>query len=326
MKLGIFKSVKDYHEEYAASCDDLGVEYEIIDGLGPDWLKEAEKANVDGFLVRPPGEYPELRALYQERLEILHHHLNHPIYPTLGELTLYENKRYLSDWLKVYHYPHPETKVFGRADDALQYIKKCSMPLVFKSNVGSAGLGVKIIKSRFQAKQMVRRAFGRIHPALTKGIIPKKNRVIPLRGLSQKHYLIIQEFKKIKWEWRIIRIGDSFFGFQKLLKKQMASGSGLKGWVKPPTELLELVREITDRHGFRSMAVDIFETTEDTFLINEMQSLFGSFDISQMYINEKPGRFLYKDGTYHFEEGFFNDYRSYKLRVEDFISLLKADK
>lgn len=71
------------------------------------------------------------------------------------------------------------------------------------------------------------------------------------------------------------------------------------------------------------MAVDIFETVDHRFLINEMQSLFGSFNDAQMYINNTPGRFMHQYGTFQFEEGYFNTHSSYRLRVEDFCNLLR---
>ena len=299
LKLCILKSTKNYHEKYAASCRELGVDFDIADGLSPDWMEQINASGADGILVRPPGEYPELRALYQERLRIIANYTKKPLYPTLEELELYENKRYLADWLDIHGYPHPRTAVCGSADAALNFIRETALPLVFKSNVGSAGLGVKIVKSRFLARKMIRRAFGGFHPALAGGITPRKFRVLPLRGLAQKHYLIIQKYHSIKWEWRIIRIGESYFAHKKLLKGEMASGSDLVGWEAPPVRLLDMVREITDRHGFRSMAVDIFETTDGEFLINEMQSLFGSYNDSQMYIDGKPGRFIHKKRILH---------------------------
>ena len=136
MTLGILKSTKSYHEKYAISCEELGIPCVIVDGLAPDWLQQVQAARVDGWLVRPPGEYPELRALYQERLSLLHRNMGLPIYPTLAELELYENKRHLADWLALYGYPHPETRVFADKESALAYVRQADYPLVFKSNVG----------------------------------------------------------------------------------------------------------------------------------------------------------------------------------------------
>ena len=73
------------------------------------------------------------------------------------------------------------------------------------------------------------------------------------------------------------------------------------------------------------MAMDVFESIDGQFYINELQSMFGSYKNSQMYINGKPGRYIYKEGQYIFEEGYFNIYGSCLLRVENFISILRQN-
>ena len=150
---------------------------------------------------------------------------------------------------------------------------------------------------------------------------------VKLTGCSQKNYMILQSFHKIKWEWRILKIGNSYFGHQKLLKGDKASGSGLVGWVKPPEELLYMAKDICDKGGFDVMDVDIFETIEGEFLVNEIQAIFGSYLPYQMKIDGKPGRYVYseKDG-FIFEEGEFNRFGSKLLFVEDFVSILNKNQ
>lgn len=71
------------------------------------------------------------------------------------------------------------------------------------------------------------------------------------------------------------------------------------------------------------MNLDIFETFEGEYYVNELQTMFGSFNISQMYIDGKPGRFKYLNNEWIFEEGYFNQNASMNLRVEDFIKILR---
>ena len=139
----------------------------------------------------------------------------------------------------------------------------------------------------------------------------------------QKDYFIVQEFiPNILHEWRIIKIGDNYFGHKKLLKGDFASGSGMVGWVAPPRHLLDMARELCDKGGFLCMDVDIFETKEGKFVINELQASFGSYLDYQMSIDGKPGRYKYIDGEYVFEEGRFNVFGSTKLKIEHFVKLL----
>lgn len=319
-KLGICTSFEPRYKNYIAACEELGVEYEIIDILSHDWLDIVRNSSCDGFLLRPPSDLQERKTVYDERMYYISHHLKRPVYPGFDELYIYENKRNMAAWLDINGFSHAKTRVFLRKDDALEYLSNCEYPVVFKSNIGYGAHGVKIIKSRVAAKCIAHRIFGIFHPKLTIGYFQ-----FPFFGKSQKHYLIVQDFKKIKWEWRIIKIGNSYFGHQKLLKGQFASGSKLVGWVKPPVELLDLVKNVSEKGGFRSLALDVFETVDDKYVINEIQSIFGSYNPSQMYINDIPGRFVFKDGEFVFEEGYFNKHGSYMLRVQHFLEILDSE-
>ena len=146
--------------------------------------------------------------------------LKRSIYPSYGELKLYENKRNMATWLELNKYPHAKTKVFIDKKEAKTYISNCKYPIVIKSNIGSAATGVRIVKSKRKAKRIVNNVFGRIHPLFTLGQTFKRKRfgiIIPVWGNTIRHNILIQEYHTIKWEWRIIKIGHSNFGHQKLL-------------------------------------------------------------------------------------------------------------
>ena len=93
--------------------------------------------------------------------------------------------------------------------------------------------------------------------------------------------------------------------------------------MEPPQELLCLAKDICDKGGFDVMDVDVFETLEGEYLVNEIQAIFGSYLPYQMKINGKPGRFVYlNEKGFVFEEGEFNRLNSKLLFVEDFVRKL----
>ncbi|HOW51891.1 MAG TPA: hypothetical protein PLV42_07595 [bacterium] len=325
-KLGICIGFDKYHEQYVRSCEELGVPFVRIDLRAADWLRQVKESGCDGFLLRPPCEIQEQKSIYDERVYFLHRTLGYPVYPSLDEILIYENKRNMSYWLEHHGFPHPKTRVFSMKQEALAFADSTDYPVVFKANVGSAATAVEIVKNRRQARRIINAVFGRIHPLLALGHIRWRRLggiPLPLFGVTQRHYLIAQEYKKIIHEWRIIRIGDSYFGHQKLLKGEFASGSGRVGWIRPPDELLFMVKDICERGGFLSMCVDIFETADGKYFINELQSIFGSYNDSQMYIDGVPGRLTLKGREFAFEEGKFNRFGSYLLRVKHFLDILQ---
>ncbi|WP_294142902.1 hypothetical protein [uncultured Sanguibacteroides sp.] len=326
MKLGILKSFKELAplvDSYRDACEYLKVDYVILDLFADGWIEKIRQSGVDGVLVRVKGNIQEHKSCFDERLSIIEEDLGIPTYPSRKELFLYENKRMYAYFLDTYKYPHPQTYVFYNKKQALEFVENTKYPIVFKTNGGASGSGVEIVTRKSHARRNVQKIFGRIEPRLTFGKVfwTKYKSIIPIPklGMIQKHYAIIQEYIPIKWEWRIIKIGESYFGHQKLLKGQFASGSGRVGWVEPPKELLFLIKNICEKHQFDSMAMDVLESKDGEFYINELQSLFGSFLPYQMRIDDIPGRFIFKENDFVFEEGEFNMINSNVLRVSDFM-------
>mgnify|MGYP003793132593 CR=1 FL=1 len=251
-----------------------------------------------------------------------------PIYPSRKELFLYENKRMYEYWLTAHNFPHPPTFIYYTKKEALNHLKISKLPIVFKTNGGASSSGVRIIRNKYVAKSYIQKVFGYLDSRLSMGKVHWGKKWIfpvPKLGMAQKHYVIMQDFIPIKWEWRIIKIGNSYFGHQKLLKGEFASGSGRVGWIAPPEKLLFMIKDLCEKGSFDSMAMDVFESVDDKYYINEIQSLFGSFKPSQMKINEVSGRYQYINEKFVFEEGEFNRFGSNLLRVEDFIEKIESN-
>ncbi len=327
IKLGVFTAFRNMHKYYIKSCEELGIKYEVIDIIGDNWLEEVLNSDCDGFLCRPPSKFQERKSMFDERLYLVNKWLNKPIYPSYDELLIYENKKMMSYFFKIHNIPHTKTNIFYRKKDCLEFIKNTNFPLVFKTNIGSTAKGVKIVKSKLAAKVITNKVFGLLNSKLSRGYTPQTTgKIIPFSavGSNQKHYLIFQDFEKIKWEWRIIKIDNFYFGRKKLLKGNFASGSDLAGFDNPPKDLLLLTKKICDLGNFNSMAADIFETEDNRFLVNELQSIFGCKNPYQMCIDGKPGRYILEGEKFVFEKGKFNIYDIYTMRVKHFIKLLKS--
>ena len=111
-----------------------------------------------------------------------------------------------------------------------------------------------------------------------------------------------------------------------MVKGEKASGSLIKGYENPPFRLLDFVKEVTDKRGFLSQSVDVFEAADGRYLVNEMQCTFGQSDPYQMLVDGVPGRYRYLNDEWVFEAGDFNRYQSFLLRLEHFIDLLNSSK
>ena len=311
--IGIIEEFDNNHLPYITACEDLGVHYKTLDISGPDWIQVVRNCGCDAFLVWPSFKVSIQKRMFDERLKIMVDEMHKIIYPTYDEVWLNESKLRMSYWLESHNIPHTKTWVFYSHEQAMEFAKDADLPTVVKHDMGSRSAGVKILHNRTELLQYVNNRFG-------KGLV--------CRGADKRDsewgYIVFQEFLPEVAEWRMIRIGESYFGHQKLADGAFHSGSGKVGWYNPPIELLDFIRELTDNAGYTAINVDIFETPEGHFVVNEIQSHFAAYIESQMYIDGKPGRYLYDNATreWQFEEGVFCRNSCCDLRVMELLNQL----
>lgn len=313
VRLGIIREFWHRHWPYVAACRELGVAYELIDLSGPDWLGNIRNCACDAFLVWPSVQTSMWKQMYDERLRIVVEDLGKTIFPTYGELWLYENKRRMAYWLQANELTCARTWIFYDCRQALRFARETKLPVVSKTNMGARAAGVIVHRNRRALVRYVQRAF-------TRGIVHGDGEARD----ADWGFVILQEYVDRAKEWRAIRIGDSFFAHQKGRRGDFHSGTQLKIWAYPPKDLLEFVYRVTEEHGFRSMGLDILEDEEGVFYINELQALFGTSLPYQMEVGGRIGRLMRdRQGQWAFEEGDFCRNQCADLRVQALVDLLQ---
>jgi len=326
------------HLAWVSACKEFAnsVCYRVVNLTSHNWLEEIQKQRFDVLLAKPGGVTAPYKQLYDERIYILTIILGYSIFPSPLEIFMYENKRLLSYWLKANDIPHPETWVLYDTTEAINLTSNIDYPVVAKTNIGASGSGVVIIRDKTEANNYIKRTFSgkgspqRTGPNFSKGNIfirglhyvshpldiSKKLKIYKARNKNlQKGFIIFQVYIPHEFEWRVVRIGDSFFAHKKLKSGTKASGTLLKQYDNPPLKLLSFVKKITDKYKFFSQAVDIFESDKG-YLVNEMQCIFGQSDPHQMLVNGVPGRYRYLNGNWLFEEGDFARNQCYNIRLD----------
>lgn len=317
--------------------------YSIVNLTTDNWYSQLVEQNFDLFLLRPPGQTELFKRLYDERVLLISQIFKTPIYPSLNEVLIYENKRYLRDWLTANNLPHPKTFVFFNKEEANQFADKLkNFPIVGKTNIGASGNGVLILRDKKSLAKYINTAFEEgiapiMGPKLSKGSVFKKigkvlsnphflkQRLKDYKKSNlnkQYHFVIFQEYIPHKFEWRCVVIGDSYFAHKKIVVGDKSSGTLLKGYDPVPHSLLDFIRDVTIKHNLTSVAIDLFER-KGSYLINEIQCFFGQSDPYQMLVEGKPGRYIYSGNNWVFEEGMFNSNENYDLRLKHALSMLK---
>lgn len=349
IRVGILKNEDPYsHVRWEQAAKNAGVEYFIVDITRNDWLDKITAEKYDILLFKPPGLTSQFKELYDERAYILSEVLKLPVYPTLNEIKIYENKRFLSYYLRANKIPHPETNVFYHKDEAVSFLKSNELPVVAKMNIGAAGNGIKIIRSVEAGEEYINKAFSpegivaRTGPKVGKVSVTKRlmrllkeptyyfNRIKSyrqVRGDAQRNFVIFQKFVEHDFEWRAVVIGDSYFAHKKMKKGEMASNSLMKDYSTPPESLIRFVKDLREKHNLQSQAVDVFEAGNDKYLVNEMQAFFGQSDSFQMRVDGEIGRYYFDtEDNMKFEAGDFNTTESYDLRMQHAIKIVSELK
>lgn len=339
--------IKSDHELWVNACmkrsDDL--EFRVVDLTAAGWYERITGEQTDYLLAKPGGLTSKFKKLYDERLTILVKNKNYRSFPTLDEVLIHENKIFQAYWLKANGLPHPATSIFYHKHEAEQFMRSAELPLVAKLNIGSSGKGVEVISTREELEGYVEEIFSagkssRSGPNLERGQwLQRAFRVFTKQGLlkerfakyraireeKQTGFVLFQEYIPHEYEWRAVRIGDSFFAHKKLKTGNKASGSLKKEYGAPPVELLNFTREITERFDFHSMSLDLFDTSGNSYLINEMQCIFGQSDPYQMTVGGKPGRYIFEGGEWVFEEGDFCSNQCFDLRLDHILRRLRSE-
>jgi len=310
-RFAIVRDASQYHTNYVAACQELSVPFRVVDLACDDWLEQVRAAQCDVVLVWPDAFLTPWARMIKDRVEILDKVLGLPVVPSCEELWFYEDKRRLADWLRAKEIKHPRTWVFYHEEEADAFVAGCELPIVFKASFGAASAGVRILRSRRELRRLVKRT-------LRAGFVPN--------GLDRRDrqwgFVLLQEYLPDVKEWRLVRIGDSYFCRFKEKKGDFHSGSGGVIWALPRPGLLELARRLTDEAGFRSMDVDIFETADGRLLVNELQAVFGGIrNVNLQRGEDAMGRWRRhpETGEWSFEPGFFYQNACANERIRDVI-------
>lgn len=311
LRFAIVYNAAQYHRHFVQACLEIGVPFRVVDLYRADWLEQVKDSGCEVLLVWPDAVRSVTARLIKDRVEVLERYLAYPCVPSSNELWMYEDKCRTAAWLAAHRVPTPATWIFSRQSEAEEFAAGCQLPMVVKTSFGAAASGVWIARRRRTLKRLVRAAFRR---GLMAGGGDPRDR--------QWGSVVLQEYLADVREWRLVRIGESYFGHPKGRVGEFHSGSGVAHWDVPEPRHLDFLHAVTEAGGFRSMDVDVFETPDGRLLANELQAVFGaSVAIDQCRVDGRPGRFVrLSGGRWEFEAGDFARNACANERIRDALA------
>lgn len=303
--------------DFRQACKALDADDTYYDIKDPDLFKKLKMSDCDGLFIYPFSNV-FLMSVFHEITCLIETETDLKVYPSVRELNIYESKRTLASFLLINGIPHPATSVFYDFKRARAFFETCSYPVVFKTHAGASATGVEILKNKKAAVRLAKQMFFKYY----------LRRMETEKRSAEWGYMLIQKYIEGAKEYRVIKAGDSWFGYQKWKEENQTffSGSGLCRYSVPPSEdLLNFCHAIAKKYQFTTMCFDIFQNETGEFLVNELQTWFGSYDPTELYVKNIPGRYRNIEGIWTFEAGLYNVYGSNLLRLAHFISLLNEE-
>lgn len=346
MRVGILQNQNpDSVDRWIRACEKRQLRHKVIDLTSNYWLEAIKDDSFAFFLSRPPGDIERFKIMYDEKLYIIAKVLRLKVYPSYEECLIYENKKMSSYYFAANDIPHPRTWLFYNYDEAAEFLIQTRYPVVAKSSIGAAGSGVKIIREKETAMKYITKAFkdsgirrrfgpNRVTGSPSKWFFKamsdpayfkkKWNSYLDRHKDAQYGYVIFQEYIAHEFEWRVVRIGDSYFAYKKLKVGDKTSGAKSLAFENPPLDMLDFVHEISEKNNITCAAFDLF-FSNGRYLINEIQTLFGHIKDHILEVDGKPGRYIHQNGRWIFEQGNFNTNESYDLRLQVALDRFHAE-
>jgi hypothetical protein len=303
----ILADVAQYHKYFIEACRARRISYRVLDLMADGWLTSLRAVDPDVVFTWPSSFGQGPKAAFDTRLHFIEYELNVPLFPTWYESWLTENKARQRDWFLANDVPTPRSWVFHSLDEAHAVASSLPLPIVSKTITGASGQGVNVLRTRREVLEVVKAAFGR---GLTVRSWDPRDRL--------REVVFLQEYLVDAEEWRMVRIGDGYFGYRKEKGDDgRHSASHRWSWLDPGPALLGFLRDVTEKGGFRSMNVDVFRRSDGALVANELHTVFGcSTPAIQMKVDGVEGRYVHCDGDWVFEQGEFSASHMCVARVD----------
>ncbi|TCP20755.1 ATP-grasp domain-containing protein [Rhodovulum adriaticum] len=296
MKIAIHDSPNGFHPRWRAYCQELGIPFKRVDCHASDIIEQL--ADCDGLMWHHSQGNPRDLIAAKAVLSALEH-AGVPVFPDWRTGWHFDDKvaqKYLFEAIGA---PLVPTWVFLDRQSALDWVEKTDFPKVFKLRGGAGSANVRLVRSRGEARRLVRQAFGRGFPNYDAwGSLKERWRRVRLgkaspaevaKGVArlvhpptfsrvlgrERGYAYFQEFMPDNAsDTRIIVIEGKAFALKRFVRAGdfRASGSGdfAYGREEFDERCVRIAFDVTDRLGASCAAYDFVFDAEKTPLLVEI--------------------------------------------------------
>jgi len=298
MKICLYKDpyfVDEFVERFEEIFILNNISYIVTDIDQTDFWDSVKACDV--FIFRWRNDLGNHHDIAKTILPIIEFKLKKICLPNWDTCWHYDDKIRQYYMLKQAGFPIIESEVFWDMRKALEWVKACEFPYVFKLKSGAGSMNVVKVKSKNYARKLIRSMFSKKGVAsyrVTQESLAKNIFSLPLvlkllainwrkkwKGINsteivnQKNYVYFQKFlPNNKFDTRITVIGDKAFGYRRMVRKNdfRASGSGLNDYdyKKIDDRCVKIAFEVSKYFKFQTMAYDFIYNENNDVQICEI--------------------------------------------------------
>lgn len=158
MKIAIHNSRQGFHPNWISYCEINNIPFKIVDCYSNNIINDLR----DCFALMWHHSHINAKDLIIAK-QILFglEHTGFRVFPDFKSNWHFDDKIGQKYLLELVNAPMVPSYVFYSKRDATKWIEETSFPKVFKLRGGAGSSNVKLVHNKFQAKKLVRKAFGR---------------------------------------------------------------------------------------------------------------------------------------------------------------------
>jgi glutathione synthase/RimK-type ligase-like ATP-grasp enzyme len=294
MKIAIHKSNWGFSSEWINYCEMNNIPYKIVNCYNSDIISQLDYCDV---LLWHHHHCDAKDVLFAKGVLFALEQAGKKVFPEFNSGWHFDDKVGQKYLLEAVGAPMAKTWVFYEKSDALEWIEQTTFPKVFKLRGGAGSTNVKLIRTKDQAKKMVRCAFGKGFPAYdkwndikeqylryTQGRLTWMSLVKSVRRVfvstrfaktigNQKGYVYFQEFvPNNDSDIRVIVIGNKAFAIKRMTRPNdfRASGGGNTKYEKElfDEKCIQLAFEISEKLKATCVAYDfVFDAQKNPIIV-----------------------------------------------------------
>lgn len=250
MKIGIHQTEDSFSEHWIMYCQDNGIDYKTVDCYDTDII--GQLSDCDALMWHFSQNSPKA-VLFAKQLIYSVEASGKRVFPNSYSSWHFDDKVGQKYLLEAIRAPIPSSWVFYEKSKAYNWVSQSSFPKVFKLRGGAGSQNVHLVKSKNQARRIIRKAFGAgfssfdPYGSMKEEIRKYKLGKVKLMDLAEglvrfilpppyarikgrdKGYVYFQEYiHGNDSDIRMVIVGDKAFAIKRLVRKNdfRASGSG----------------------------------------------------------------------------------------------------